>query len=143
MNRRNYARFYALTGSMPAEEREELKEMLVRQYTGGRTVSLREMEEKEYDAMCGALSRMAGGFRERERYRETLRRKRSAVLKLLQLSGIDTTDWNRVDAYCKDPRISGKVFRDLTEEELDMLNIKLRIIRRKGKAGDAAHRILN
>lgn len=143
MNRRNYARFYALTGSMPAEEREELKEMLVRQYTGGRTVSLREMEDEEYDAMCGALSRMAVGFRERERYRERLRRKRSAVLKQLQLSGIDTTDWGRVDAYCKDPRIGGKAFRELTEEELDMLNIKLRIIRRKGKAGDAAHKILN
>lgn len=62
---------------------------------------------------------------------ETLRRKRSSVLHQMQLLGIDTSDWNRVDAYCSDKRIAGKRFRMLNEQELDTLLKKLRAIRRK------------
>lgn len=62
---------------------------------------------------------------------ETLRRKRSAVLHQMQLLGIDTADWGRVDAYCTDRRIAGKRFCVLDAEELDALLKKLRAIRRK------------
>lgn len=130
---RNYARFYTLLNRLPTADRDELKAQLVSQFTGGRTESLRETTYKEYDAMCDAMQQMVGGDKARQIAREELRRKRSAVLHQLQLMGIDTTDWNRVDAYCKHPRISGKEFRHLTIEELETLCIKLRLIRRKEK----------
>ena len=51
----------------------------------------------------------------------------------LQVIGIDTTDWDRVDAYCLDARIAGKVFRKLTIPELEALVPKLKAIARKAK----------
>lgn len=140
---RNYARFYVLLNRMPAPDKEELKASLVSQYTGGRTESLREMSEKEYDAMCDALQQADTGYKAWETARTELRRKRSAVLHQLQLLGIDTTDWNRVNSYCQHPRIAGKEFRKLTTDELDTLNIKLRIIRRKDKEKNMEYSLLN
>lgn len=62
---------------------------------------------------------------------DILRRKRSSVLHQMQLLGIDTADWHRVDAYCMDKRIAGKRFREIDADGLDALLIKLRAIRRK------------
>lgn len=62
---------------------------------------------------------------------ETLRRMRSSVLHQMQLLGINTADWSRVDAYCMDKRIAGKRFGHLDEQELEALLKKLRAIRRK------------
>lgn len=64
--------------------------------------------------------------------REALRKKRSMVLKLLQELGVDTTDWTQVNDFCRQARIAGKVFRDLTAEDLDKLGTKLRVMKRKG-----------
>lgn len=140
---RNYARFYVLLNRLPTADREELKASLVSQYTGGRTESLREMTTKEYDAMCEAMQQMDKSYKAREIYREELRRKRSTVLKLMQKQGIDTTDWNRVDAYCLNPRIAGKKFIKLTTEELETVAIKLRIIRRKENEKNTDYSQLN
>lgn len=140
---RNYARFYVLLNRLPTTDREELKASLVSQYTGGRTESLREMTTKEYDAMCEAMQQMDKSYKAREIYREELRRKRSTVLKLMQKQGIDTTDWNRVDAYCLNPRIAGKKFIKLTTEELETVAIKLRIIRRKENENNNNNQFLN
>lgn len=60
-----------------------------------------------------------------------MRSKRSAVLHQMQLLGVDTADWNKVDALCRDSRIAGKQFRRLDCDELDALLKKLRAIRRK------------
>lgn len=62
---------------------------------------------------------------------DELRRKRSSVLHQMQLLGIDTANWSRVDSYCSDKRIAGKRFCQLDGDELDKLLIKLRAIRRK------------
>lgn len=140
---RNYARFFVLLNRLPTEDREELKSELVSQYTGGRTESLREMTSKEYDAMCDAMQQTDKSYKVREIYREELRRKRSTVLHLLQKQGIDTTDWSRVDAYCQNPRIGGKVFRKLTAEELEIVAIKLRMIQRKDKDKNKDYSLLN
>ena len=117
--KRNYSRFYALLGRMPTIDKDELKIDLVRQYTNNRTDSLKEMTDKEYDAMCDGMQRQSNGYK-------------AAALHLLQKHGIDTTDWNSVNAFCKNPRISGKEFGKLTTEELDLLCIKIRMIQRKG-----------
>lgn len=140
---RNYSRFYVLLNRLPTEDRDELKASLVSQYTGGRTESLREMTNKEYDALCDAMQQMDKSYKAREICREELRKKRSAVLKLMQKYGIDTTDWDRVDAYCLNPRIAGKKFARLTVEELETVAIKLRIIQRKEIDKNNSNQFLN
>lgn len=143
MKARNYARFYVLLNRLPTSDREELKANLVSQYTGGRTDSLREMTTQEYEAMCEAMRQMDRNGKAREIYREELRRKRSTALNLMQKMGIDTTDWERVDAFCLNPRISGKKFARLTVEELDMVAIKLRIISKKNREQNSSNQFLN
>ena len=134
--RRTYARFYVLLNRLPTTDREELKANLVSQYTNGRTDSLKEMTNKEYDAMCDAMQEQDKGYKAHEIAREELRRRRSAALHLLQKNGIDTTDWNRINQYCVNPRIAGKPFGKLTIDELDLLCIKLRMIIRKDNNTD-------
>ena len=126
---RNYARFYTLLKKMPWAD----KETLVEQYTNGRTVHLREMSVKEYDSMCRQMEDITGYDERRRRLHDQLRKARSGVLHQMQLYGIDTTNWNRVDAFCKDPRVAGKCFRKLTTDELNDLNTKIRIIIRQQK----------
>ena len=124
---RNYARFYALLGKLPGAD----KETLVYQFTNGRTMHLHLMAENEYRSMCNEMERVAGYDERREAWRREMKRKRSAVLHQMQLLGVDTADWGKVDAFCQNKRIAGKVFRELNGEELDALLVKLRIIRRK------------
>ena len=124
---RNYARFYALLGKLPGAD----KETLVYQFTNGSTSHLHLMAENEYRSMCNEMERVAGYDERREAWRKEMKRKRSAVLHQMQLLGVDPADWSKVDAFCQNKRIAGKVFRELDGEELDAMLVKLRIIRRK------------
>ena len=122
----SFGRFWKALGTIKCYgSRDELKRMLVWQYTGGRTTSLREMTYPEYQTLCSAMERQ-------DRSREELRRQRSVTLRLMQQMGIDTTDWSRVNDFCRNPKISGKVFAAHTTEELEALAAKLRKIRRTG-----------
>ena len=128
MNRNplNFARFYTLFNSLAYEgDREEFRKDLIRQYTGNRTDSLRQMSSQEYDTCCRAME----GLTKRN---DQLRKKRSLCLKLMQQLGIDTTDWTRINSFCNDRRIAGKPFARLNAAELEALAAKLRIIQRKG-----------
>jgi hypothetical protein len=49
----------------------------------------------------------------------------------MQKLGIDTSDWAAVDTFCLDSRIAGKVFRQLSFDELKRLIPKLEAIARK------------
>ncbi|MBQ9229720.1 MAG: hypothetical protein IJ190_00920 [Prevotella sp.] len=129
----SYSRFYALLGRMLCPDRDEMKRSLVLEYTAGRTESLREMRLAEYNRMCDDLARIDRDT-SRAIYVRERRRWRSAVLHQLQLIGVDTADWDRVNAYCRDPRIAGKAFRELSPEELEALLPKLRAILRKQTA---------
>lgn len=127
----NYHRFYASFNRLPCGgDREDLKESLVSSYTNGRTTSLREMSEAEYNAMCAALEHKVNP-NARALYIQARKRRRSSALHQLQLYGVDTTDWNKVNAFCEQPRIAGKPFRDLDCEELEALTRKMRAIIRK------------
>ena len=122
----NFARFYASFNLLPCSgDRDDMKRDLVRQWTWNRTDSLREMTRTEYEACCEAIERLTGR-------KDEQKKKRSLCLKLMQKLGIDTTDWTRINAFCQDQRIAGKVFARLTIEELDALAEKLRAIQRKG-----------
>lgn len=132
MSKRNsYATFYALLGTMPGASKEEL----VLQWTGGRTESLREMTDDEYNAMIRDLRRQVECLDDK-------RKARSAVLRQFQLYGIDTTDWDAVDHFCSSPRIAGKAFRHLTIAELKTLRVKMLSIRNKAERVDEAKRRL-
>ena len=121
----NYRRFYALYRRFDVRgDREDCRKQLVLQYTGGRTDSLREMNEREYRDMCSGLEKMLGD-------KEEIRKKRSSCLKLMQMLGVDTYDWSCVDRYCCDPRIAGKRFVWLDTDELEALSRKLRAILKK------------
>lgn len=127
----NYHRFYASFNRLPCVcDREDMKESLVSSYTNGRTTSLREMSEVEYNAMCAALEQEVNP-NARALYIQERKRRRSSALHQLQLYGVDTTDWNKVNAFCEQPRIAGKPFRDLDCEELEALTRKMRAIIRK------------
>lgn len=127
----NYHRFYASFNRLPyGGDREDMKETLVSSYTNGRTTSLREMSEVEYNAMCTALEQKVPP-NARALYIQERKRRRSSALHQLQLYGVDTTDWNKVNAFCEQPRIAGKPFRDLNCEELEALTRKMRAIIRK------------
>lgn len=122
----NFGRFYTAIRAMGIiGDRDEVKRQLVWQYTNGRTDSLKEMTCQEYDRCCEELERRYG-------HRELLRKERSATLKLMQRAGIDTTDWNRVNAFCIDPRVAGKEFARLSIDELVQLRRKIRAIDNKG-----------
>lgn len=129
----NFARFYAVLGRMEfasGDLCEEIRRGFVRQFSLGRTDSLREMTSVEYKTMCSELERTVGISR--QKYVDELRRSRSVCLRLMQKIGVDTTDWTRVNEFCRHPRIAGKPFARITLEELEHLALKLRSIQRKG-----------
>ena len=121
----SYSRFYCLLGRLPGVDRDEMKESLVSSFTEGRTTSLKEMTRKEYDAMCASLEERTG-------WKERMRKKRSVCLHLMQKAGVDTSDWSRINEFCRNPKISGKMFAQLGLKELDALQVKLRAIIGKG-----------
>ena len=130
----NYAAFYGLLKQMPGASKEEI----VLQFTDGRTDSLREMSLHEYNEAIRAMEKLTRA--EETEAMRILKRKRSDVLHQMQLSGVDTADWKRVDAFCLDKRIAGKPFAGdpfvKADEELERLLVKLRAIRRKQKEED-------
>lgn len=117
----NYHRFYALLKQLPGAD----KETLVSSFTDRRTTHLHEMTAKEYNAMCASLEEQTG-------WKDKVRKKRSLCLKLMQQAGIDTTDWQRINDFCRHPKIVGKAFARLSLSDLDTLQTKLRAIMRKG-----------
>ena len=126
----NYAAFYGLLNRMNPDDKEELKKHIVSECTSGRTDSLKEMNLKEYRIALSAMEKMLSPTWQEQMLR-VIKKKRSSVLHQMQLYGIDTTDWNKVNAFCSDKRIAGKVFKELNVDELDELLVKIRAIRRK------------
>lgn len=125
----NFARFYALLKRLPEAE----KENLVMQFTGGRTSRLHLMTEHEYRSMCDGMERAANSDVRRMSRLLEMKRRRSAVLKRMQQIGVDTTDWNRVNAFLRQPRIAGKPLYELDGDELEALIPKLESIKKKLK----------
>lgn len=122
----NYHRFYALLKLLTGGGTdEEVKADIIHQYTHGRTTHLTEMTPDEYRRCCADLEERTG-------QRELLKRRRSQCLHLMQQLGIDTTDWARIDTFCRNPRIAGKPFARITPSELTDLASRLRAILRKG-----------
>ena len=127
---RNYSRFYAVLNRVPHEgEREELKQSLVNSVSLGRTDSLRELTNREYNTLCDTLERSLGEKPHKEN--SELRRLRSQCLHLMQVWGVNTADWTAVDCFCLDKRIAGIKFRKIDMDGLDKLSNKLRAMLKK------------
>lgn len=125
---KSYGRFWRAWNRLSHRDSEEEKRLMVQNWTNGRTEHLSEMTQAEYDAACKELEAASGYDRE-------LKRRRSICLRLMQGLQIDTSDWQRVNDFCRNPRISGKPFGRLTAEEQESLSVKLRAIARKGGLG--------
>lgn len=130
MKKRNYSRLYAIAQAKGIDL-DQYKEVLVSQFTSGRTSSLREMTATEYEEMCDCLQSGKQIGEDEQAYKERLRRVRSAALNRIQRLGVDTTRFERVNEFCLNPRIAGKPFGMLTVEELQALVPKLESIIRK------------
>ncbi|MBQ7812128.1 MAG: hypothetical protein IJZ70_06945 [Bacteroidales bacterium] len=128
----SYSRFYAIAKAKGIDL-EVHKETLISQFTNGRTTSLKDMKQKEYDEMCDCLQTGRKPNETADQHKARLKACRSDVLHRLQKLGLDTTDWDKVNEFCKDPRIAGKPFALLTIEELRALVPKLEAILRKPK----------
>lgn len=125
----DYRRFWALLRDMPGADKDEI----VWQFTGGRTTHLHLMTEDEYRRMLRMMDGIVAGER-----RELLRKWRSVCLKLMQEIGVDTADWNRVNAFTQNARIAGRAFGEISAAELKALAVKLRAIKKKTVAAGAA-----
>ena len=123
---KNYALFYALLQKVPATiSKEDLKISLCLQFSNNRTEHISQLTAAEYKQLCTYLDREVNNTQER-------RDMRSIALKLMQQLGIDTTCWQRINAFCQDKRICGKPFAALSVEELKKLHLRLRSISHNG-----------
>lgn len=110
---------------------DEQKRGILLSLTDGRTDTTKELTYSEAMYLCGYLNGAKSENQELAVGERELKRRRSAVLKRMQKIGVDTSDWGAVNAFCLHPRIAGKKFRDLEEEELITLVPKLEAILKK------------
>ena len=140
----DYSDIWAMIGKLSVEsdlEPKEIKESMVYNLTGGRTVRLSELSTPELGTLRKGLRKALGQGSDASGRRDPSRaRQRSRVLALLTKYGINTKDWDAINAFCQSPRISGKAFAELTRDELTALAKKMHAILRKSakRAEEAA-----
>lgn len=126
--KRNYARLYCLLGEvMPQLDRDEAKCLLADLVSDGRTTSLRELTEEEFERAVEFLSSQLKGAS------AEVKKARSQALHQIQKYGVDTTSWDAVNAFTQQPRIAGKAFFYLNKAELEALTRKMRAINAKSE----------
>ena len=125
-----YSDLYAMMTALGSPlEVSELKELLCAGVSGGRTTSLSELTPSELGKLREQLRAQTG--RKPGREDKSRKRKRSAVLKLLTEYGVDTKDWDAINAFVAQPRLAGKPFALLDNDELEALRRKLWAMLRK------------
>ncbi|MBD8348558.1 hypothetical protein [Dysgonomonas sp. HGC4] len=135
-----HGRFYGLLNQMKGAE----KDALVWQYSNMLTTSLPEFLEKNprgYAQMIKGMEQTVSEMTlqvervEKKAYiadRE-LKKRRSAILLRLQKAGINTTDWQAVNKFMRNPKIAGKTLGEMSTDEMDLLIPKLEAILAKDK----------
>lgn len=136
MKENDYSDIWAMLGKLSVEsdlEPKEIKESMVYNLTGGRTVRLSELSTPELSTLRKGIRKVLGQGSETSGRRDPSRaRQRSRVLALLTKYGINTKDWDAINAFCLKPRIAGKAFAELSRDELTALAKKMHAILRKG-----------
>ena len=112
---------------------EEQYRALILELTDARTDTTKELTYAESQYLAGYITGANATIRPlAERMVEkSLKSQRSAVLKRLQRIGVDTTNWDNVNAFLKSPRIAGKPLYELDSDELSALIPKLESILKK------------
>lgn len=131
MVKRDYKDIWAmLTRIAGPLGKEDLKEIMCESVSDGRTNSLTELSEVELTALRVELKKQTkSGYGSNS----DLKKKRGQVLRQMQKYGIDTRNWDAVNAFCRDNRIAGKEFGQLTIDELEELRRKMYSINRKNR----------
>ena len=125
-----YSDLYAMMTALGSPlEVSELKELLCAGVSGGRTTSLHELTPSELSKLREQLRAQTGS--KPAKGDKSRKRKRSAVLKLLTEYGVDTKDWDVINAFVAQPRLAGKPFALLDNDELEALRRKLWAMLRK------------
>lgn len=131
----DYSDIWAMVSRLSVESDlapKEIKESMVYELTGGRTVRLSELSTPELSTLRKGLRKALGQGSEASGRKDPSRaRQRSRVLALLTRYGIDTKDWDAINAFCQSPRIAGKAFAELSRDELTALAKKMHAILRK------------
>lgn len=141
MQAKNYnphSQFYVLLASMPGADKEEL----VWEYSHKLTTSLAEFyktKPAQYKKMISDMQRtISQSAKPDDRTKliidRELKRRRSAILLRIQKLGVDTTNWNAVNKFMRNPRIAGKTLGEMDTEEMDLLIPKLESILKKDQA---------
>jgi hypothetical protein len=123
---KNFSRFYALYAKAAGADKEDL----VRQFTDGRTGSLREMTPAEYNEMCNRLQ--GNGHTDGM----ALSRARGETLRAFSEIGITNVgnDYSEINRFCLQRSGFKKVFYDFTVEDLKALRRQIEAIKLKGRA---------
>ncbi|MDR3227749.1 MAG: hypothetical protein LBT56_08785 [Prevotellaceae bacterium] len=124
---KTFSRFYALLNQLAGAD----KEQLVYEFTSGRTSSLREMTQAEYNEMCDKLQGC-----EPIDNKAALSRCRSEALRALSEIGISNVgnDYSKVDNFCLQRSGHKKVFYNFNIDELKALRKQVEAIKLKSKA---------
>ena len=112
---------------------EEQRRAMIYELTDGRTNSTKDLTYAAAQYLSGFLNgaaQMADNIGA-ELEKKAMKRMRSAVLKRLQQIGIDTTDWDKVNAFLSSKKIAGKPLYNLGYDELQALIPKLESIKKK------------
>lgn len=109
---------------------DEEKKSMIYELTDGRTTSTAELTTGEGIYLAGFLAGTSTTAVQQKSV-NTLKSRRSAVLKRLQQIGVDTSDWKAVNRFLQDKRIAGKPMYELTIDELAALVPKLESIKKK------------
>lgn len=133
-----HGQFFSLLGKLKGQTKDEL----VWKYSNMLTTSLNELQEKkpeDYRRMIGDMQKMVKAATDKTpsaayQAERELKKKRSAILHRLQKHGIDTTDWDVVNRFMRNPKIAGKTLGEMTADEMDLLIPKLEAILAKDKA---------
>jgi hypothetical protein len=132
-----HGQFYSLLAKMKGQS----KDNLVWKYSNMLTTSLSEFQEKkpeDYRRMIGDMQKIVNATTDKTpatayQAERELKKKRSAILHRLQKYGIDTTDWNVVNKFMRNPKIAGKTLGEMSVDEMNLLIPKLESILAKDK----------
>lgn len=122
-------KFWALLAQTPgydARYKDVIKEVWVLRFSDDKTESLTDLYKRfpvQFKAMIKELEENI-----REDHEKAVKSARSAILHRLQLYGINTADWNAVNAFMCRPQIAGKELYKMTLDELRALIPKLESI---------------
>ena len=140
MNANPHAHFFGLLKKLPHQSKEDL----VWQYSNMLTTSLSEFSRERpvaYADMIRDLERIANKMEEPKQPQQPTKfttsaitkQYRSAILKRLQKHGIDTTNWDKVNAFMENRRIAGKRLYEMTDQEMIDFIPKMQSILKKDK----------